>query len=104
MTKLKNDGFRIKSNLFFLTYKKYGLERCDTFLSFFKEKFPNLKNLVCVNENSEDGYMHFHLLVSFEEVIDCRSSKLFDIFVKDYGISHPNIQKVWNVSSISLSV
>jgi Geminivirus Rep catalytic domain len=95
MKKLESDSFRIKSSLFFLTYTKYGLERCDTFLGFFEEKFPNLKSLVCVNKSSEDGSMHFHLLVSFEKVIDCRSSNLFDMFVENYGISHPNIQKVY---------
>lgn len=78
-------SFRLHGKSVHLTYSKH-LE-IDDFLVWVNEKIQ-LEKWSCVNEISEDGYKHCHILLCAKK-IETTNSKFFD-----YKGLHPNIKRV----------
>ena len=90
-----NKEFRLVGQSFLLTYENSSNYTSNDFEQLLRMKFyydtANQKlHYIIVNEISDFGYNHFHVVLKFEKKRDIRNVKFFDL----NGTKHPNIRKI----------
>lgn len=74
---------RLQGKAFFLTYSQSRLIR-DRITQWFSRQ-PRMKRMIVGQEHHQDGHVHWHVLIEYENVKDVRSPMYYDI-----DGEHPN--------------
>jgi len=82
--------FRIQGKHIFLTYAQAaGIESKETLLWALRDKVPTPIGWAIGKENHQNGGVHYHVLLKYEQRIDIRDQRFYDV-----AGHHPNIQTV----------